>query len=295
MEFILSTAGRSTSGFETWLKSLKELNDSLLINFDFGTQSIKSVAYTNDKTAVKRAEISFEDAGFEVNEVIDDSGNHVSCPLWAEANPGALVRFGIYQQLDKFIKVVGTYAGAENYTLTLTAASRVTENNGPQILVTKADFRSKSLTMSVAGAELTEFHIISDDAFHNNIAAISNPMKFAVDVDTVKMLLSVSSIYSTDVKKDVVDFKTMKNEAGEWTLHAIDRNGRSYDFIIAYMTPGETEPAEITLPVTRNNFILATKGDIDNSTISISADENSGKIRIDTGDNINTIIAAVRV
>ena len=295
MEFILSTAGRSTSGFETWLKSLKELNDSLLINFDFGTQSIKSVAYTNDKTAVKRAEISFEDAGFEVNEVIDDSGNHVSCPLWAEANPGALVRFGIYQQLDKFIKVVGTYAGAENYTLTLTAASRVTENNSPQILVTKADFRSKSLTMSVAGAELTEFHIISDDAFHNNIAAISNPMKFAVDVDTVKMLLSVSSIYSTDVKKDVVDFKTMKNEAGEWTLHAIDRNGRSYDFIIAYMTPGETEPAEITLPVTRNNFILATKGDIDNSTISISADENSGKIRIDTGDNINTIIAAVRV
>ena len=295
MEFILSTAGRSTSGFETWLKSLKELNDSLLINFDFGTQSIKSVAYTNDKTAVKRAEISFEDAGFEVNEVIDDSGNHVSCPLWAEANPGALVRFGIYQQLDKFIKVVGTYAGAENYTLTLTAASRVTENNGPQILVTKADFRSKSLTMSVAGAELTEFHIISDDAFHNNIAAISNPMKFAVDVDTVKMLLSVSSIYSTDVKKDVVDFKTMKNEAGEWTLHAIDRNGRSYDFIIAYMTPGETEPAEITLPVTRNNFILATRGDIDNSTISISADENSGKIRIDTGDNINTIIAAVRV
>ena len=295
MEFILSTAGRSTSGFETWLKSLKELNDSLLINFDFGTQSIKSVAYTNDKTAVKRAEISFEDAGFEVNEVIDDSGNHVSCPLWAEANPGALVRFGIYQQLDKFIKVVGTYAGAENYTLTLTAASRVTENNGPQILVTKADFRSKSLTMSVAGAELTEFHIISDDAFHNNIAAISNPMKFAVDVDTVKMLLSVSSIYSTDVKKDVVDFKTMKNEAGEWTLHAIDRNGRSYDFIIAYMTPGETEPAEITLPVTRNNFILATKGDIDNSTISISADDNSGKIRIDTGDNINTIIAAVRV
>ena len=295
MEFILSTAGRSTSGFETWLKSLKELNDSLLINFDFATQSIKSVAYTNDKTAVKRAEISFEDAGFEVNEVIDDSGNHVSCPLWAEANPGALVRFGIYQQLDKFIKVVGTYAGAENYTLTLTAASRVTENNGPQILVTKADFRSKSLTMSVAGAELTEFHIISDDAFHNNIAAISNPMKFAVDVDTVKMLLSVSSIYSTDVKKDVVDFKTMKNEAGEWTLHAIDRNGRSYDFIIAYMTPSETEPAEITLPVTRNNFILATKGDIDNSTISISADENSGKIRIDTGDNINTIIAAVRV
>ena len=295
MEFILSTAGRSTSGFETWLKSLKELNDSLLINFDFAAQSIKSVAYTNDKTAVKRAEISFEDAGFEVTEIIDDSGNHVSGPLWAESNKAALVRFGIYQQLDKFIKVVGIYAGAENYTLTLTAASRMTENNGAQILVTKADFRSKSLTMSVAGAELTEFHIISDDSFYNNIAAIANPLKFAVDVDTVKMLLNVSSVYSTDVKKDVVEFKTMQNEAGEWTLHAIDRNGRSYDFIIAYMTPGESTPAEVTLPVTRNNFILATKGDIDNSTISISANNDSGKIRIDTGDNINTIIAAVRV
>ena len=295
MEFILTTGGRSTTPLETWLKSLKELNESLLVNFDFANSSIKSVAYTKDKTTVKRAEISFEDAGFEVEEIRIDDGTVVSAESWAQANPGALVRLGIYQQLDRFIKVVNIFSGAENYKLTLTAQTQITEQNGPQIVVVKADFRSTTLTMSVAGSALTEFHIISDDQFYGVIASVEYPMKFDVDVDTVKTLLNISNVYSIDPKKDVIDFKTIKNDAGEWTLHAVDRNSQSYDFTIAYLTPSETEPAEVVLPIARNNFILATKSDIDNSTISISSSGNSGKLRIDTGENINTIIAAVRV
>jgi hypothetical protein len=78
MEFILTTGGRSTSPFETWLKSLKELNDSLLINFDFAENSIKSVAYTNDKTCVKRSAISLEEAGFELQAIKSDDGEYIA-------------------------------------------------------------------------------------------------------------------------------------------------------------------------------------------------------------------------
>ena len=51
----------------------------------------------------------------------------------------------------------------------------------------------------------------------------------------------------------------------------------------------------IALSQYRNNFILGTKGDIDESVIVISADANPEKIRIDTGETTKTVIASVRV
>ena len=292
MEFILKTNGRSTAPFETWLKSLKELNDSLLVNFDFANSSIKSVAYTPEKTTVKRAEISFEEAGFEVEE-IRDGETTFSASEYKGQNP---VRLAIYRQLERFIKVVNIFSSADSYTLTLTAQSTVTANDGTQMLVTKADFRSPSLTMSVAGSGITDFYIISDEMFYDKIAAVQAPMKFSVDVETVKTILSVSTVYSIDPKKDIIEFKTIKNENGDWTLHAIDNVSHTYDFTIAYLTPtDDVTPAEVTLPISRGNFILGTKSDIDNSTVSISASGIADKIRFDTGDNINTVIAAVKV
>ena len=295
MEFILTTGGRSTSPFETWLKSLKELNDSLLINFDFAENSIKSVAYTNDKTCVKRSAISLEEAGFELQAIKSDDGAEISQEEWIASNPDTLIRLAVFMQLDRFIKVVSTFTGADNYTLTLTAAPVVTEKYGQQTYVTRSQFKSQALTMTIAGSELSEFHIISDDAFNNNIAKIDMPMNFSVNPDTIKMLLSVSSIYSMDVKKDIVDFCTVQDANGEWTLHAIDHVNHTYDFIIAYMQPGDVEPKEVMLPINRNNFILATKSDIDDSTISVSAGDASEKLCINTGDSTKTIIATVRV
>ena len=295
MEFILSTSGRSTAPFETWLKSLKELNDSLLINFDFAESTIKSIAYTNDKTTVKSSVISMEEAGFEIQSIKDDSGNTITQEEWASSGNAVLIRLAIYQQVARFISTVNTFTGSDNYTLTLTSQPVMTEKYGQQTYVTRAQFKSQALTMNVAGGELSEFFIISDDAFNNGISAISNPMKFSVDPETIKRLLSVSNIYSLDVKKDVIDFCTSKEENGEWVLHAVDRNSHVYDFKIAYLQPGETEPQEITVPINRNNFILGTKGDIDESIIIISADVNPEKIRIDTGETTKTVIASVRV
>jgi hypothetical protein len=61
------------------------------------------------------------------------------------------------------------------------------------------------------------------------------------------------------------------------------------------MQPGDVEPKEVMLPINRNNFILATKSDIDDSTISVSAGDASEKLCINTGDSTKTIIATVRV
>jgi len=142
MEFILTTGGRSTSPFETWLKSLKELNESLLINFDFSENLIKSVAYTNDKTCVKRSAISLEEAGFELQTIKADDGTEMTQEEWAAANSGMLIRLAVFMQLDRFIKVVSTFTGADNYTLTLTASPVVTEKYGQQTYVTRSQFKS---------------------------------------------------------------------------------------------------------------------------------------------------------
>lgn len=285
MEIIFESTG-STAGLENWLSSFKQINDSLLIEVDTNNEQFVAKTHTTDKTIVKYGKLSFESAGLKVASVTGSDKKKVGLEEWNEVNNSVRIKVGIFQVIDKFIKVVNRFSGTDGHKIIIKFA-------GADYVAQSVAFKSAALDMMVTCADIDEFVYISDDKFLNGIAAIDNPMSFEVNLDINKSLLDISSIFSADAKKDIVDFSTVKS-GNDWILHAVDRNGQSYDYKIAYLSEA-SNPVEITVPVIRNNYILATKGDTANSVITLPGIEGGGKIKIASGDNFITIIASVRV
>ena len=292
MEIQFQSTG-NTSGFATWLKGFKEMSNTLLIEIDTTGKQFVSKTFTQDKTVVKFGRASFDEAGLEVVFLKGKDQKKMTAEEWEQSGEQRRILFGIYDSLDRFIKVVDLFSGSENFKFTL----KFSDVDG-KFITSKAEFKSLTLNMKVDGSDISnsEFKEISDEQFMNGIAAMENPMKFNVNIDVIKMLLNVSNIYSTDAKKDVIMFSS-KKDGDAWTLHAIDHNSGSFDYIVAYLSADAQNPVETLLPVIRNNFILATKSDIDNATITLSGlDGQTGlKLRIDSGDNFSTVIASVNV
>ena len=292
MEIQFQSTG-NTSGFATWLKGFKEMSNTLLIEIDTTGKQFVSKTFTQDKTVVKFGRASFDEAGLEVVFLKGKDQKKMTAEEWEQSGEQRRILFGIYDSLDSFIKVVDLFSGSENFKFTL----KFSDVDG-KFITSKAEFKSLTLNMKVDGSDISnsEFKEISDEQFMNGIAAMENPMKFNVNIDVIKMLLNVSNIYSTDAKKDVIMFSS-KKDGDAWTLHAIDHNSGSFDYIVAYLSADAQNPVETLLPVIRNNFILATKSDIDNATITLSGLEGQTglKLRIDSGDNFSTVIASVNV
>ena len=287
MEIIFESTG-TTTGFENWLKSFNDVSNSLLVEIDLAESKFVAKTHTSDKTIVKYGYLPFDEAGFQAVEVIDGDA-HLAIADFATQNPGRIF-FGIFQQLDKFTKVANMYSGTENWKLLV----RFNAEDSGRMVTTRVEFKSITLSMVVGGAEVDEFEYIDDDKFMNKIAKIDNPMVFEIVGDAIKMLNSVSSIYSDDPKKDIIDFTTQQN-GDEWELRAIDHNGHTYNYLIGYLNAEVDNPVVTTLPVIRNNFLLATKKDDENSKVYMAGQDGASRIRIDTGSKFITIIASVRV
>lgn len=313
MEIQFKSTG-AASGFETWLNAFKLVSKSLLIEIDTVKGEFVTKSPSEEKTVVKYGHISFEDAGFDAVSMKDADGNDINLEDWnAQFNTdGRRILFGINDMLPKFINVVSTFNGSSEYKVTFKFAE--TENELPgsyfgrkadetvkvkEFSTASVEFKSPALTMRVGGADISEFKKrISDEIFTSRVAVVEKPMEFELDLDVVKSLISVAGILSADVNKDLIDFRTVK-DGDNWTLHAVNHADANYDYTIAYLTAGSTEePAETLIPVNLGNFILSTKGDIDNEKVIISGKPNDGtlpgKVRLDCGDFITTI-ASVRV
>lgn len=285
----------STVNFENWLKSFKEINDSLLMEIDTTQKLFIAKTYTNDKTIVKYGKLDFDAAALEVVSVTGKDRKKVTLDEWNTANT-ARIKVGIYQILDKFIKVINRFGSTDNYKIVI----KFDQNTDGDFVAQRIEFKSLTLNMAASAAELTEFKYITDEQFLNGIAKIENPLYFGINADTSKALVDISNIFSADAKKDIIDFR-IKKESGEWTLHAIDYNGQSYDYQIGYLDQNRTDEAtevtdDVHIPVVRQNFILGTKSDGENGCIVISANEDGGgKVAVHSGENFITIIASVRV
>ena len=285
----------STVNFENWLKSFKEISDSLLLEIDPTKKIFVAKTYTTEKTIVKYGKLDFDAAALEVLSVTGKDRKKVTLDEWNSQNT-ARIKVGIYQILDKFIKVINRFGSTDNYKIII----KFDQNTDGDFVAQRIEFKSLTLNMAAPAAELTEFKYITDDQFLNGIAKIDNPLYFSINADTSKALVDISNIFSADAKKDIIDFK-IKKESGEWTLHAIDYNGQSYDYQIGYLdqnhTDESTTPVEdVHIPVVRQNYILGTKSDGENGSIVVSANkEDAGKIAVYSGENFITIIASVRV
>lgn len=301
MKLIFESTG-ATTGLETWLKSFKEIADSLLIEVDLQKSEFVAKSTYPDRTIVKFGRITFTEASIQVVSVTDKDGSVLSQAQWNELHGGTGRIFcGIFTQLDKFVKTIAKYSTTDNYKIYIDFGDRLkTLEDGSQVtelMGTKMTFESLTLTMNVACADTEEFMYITDDKFNNVIANIADPMTFTVNRDTLKQIIDISSIYGEDVNKDILEFSAAKESNGEWILHAIDQGRDSFNFKVAYAKDAESEGfAEVKIPVVRKNFILAAKSDTeDEGSIIIGADENTGRIKLTSGTSFVTIIASVKI
>ncbi len=277
MKIVFKSTGDNT-GFENWLKSFKEINDSLLIEVDVENKCFITKTYTTEKTIVKYGSLTFEQANYEVEYSDEFNGR---------------VYVGVFQYLDKFIRVVNSFV-KDDHTLTI----EFDDNGKGQLVASSITFKSNELQMVLPGSIMDEFVIITDDQFKNNIATIDAPMCFNVSNENVKKLLDYSSIMSSDAKKDVLAFDVVE-ENGKYVLVATDNNSKSFHFKVGMLDEStvldDTDISNAYGAIIRNNFILTTKNDTEESKLIISRTGVSNKIRIDSGESFVTIISKVRI
>lgn len=280
-----------TTGFSNWLKSFKEIQSSLLIECDLKEGCFISKGFTTDHTVVKYSKISFDDAGFEVINIRDNEDVAYSVEEWLEKYD-TRIKIGIFMILPKFISVIDIFKDTEfklSVDFDVYKAGTVDEFHATSIR-----FKSRSNNMKVKDCNISEFEQVSDELFFTRINVIDNPMSFEISTDVLKNLTSISSIFVTDAKKDVIKFYTKVDEdSKKLALYAFDETNESYDYLLGFIKEGESN--ENSVNVYRNNFFssINLKGDAESIVITIDA-KSTQKMRVESVDKTSyTVLSTV--
>lgn len=276
-----------TAGFVTWLKQFKDIDTSncLLMEIDTASKMFVSKVFTADKFLVKFSQISFEDAGYDLVEILDNNKKKVE-------NLGSRVRCGVFMILSKFVDVAAAFVGTDHEMVV--AFDENTENGASQFDAQNVMFTSKSLKIRVKMGNVSEFKVISDDVFFNKIYTMATPISVNVTKEVLKNIISISGLLSTD-SQDEMTFYTKKDGS---VLKMYVRNGGSsldggYDYFI-----GDAEgEAETEKTVYRNKFIMVTKSVSGDIVLKIggSNDAFDQKVLIETNDsNTKNVISTVQ-
>ncbi len=290
MELIFKNTGQTT-GLSNWLKSFNEIQSSLLIECDLKEHSFISKGFTVDHTVVKYGKISFDDAGFELLNIIDNDKNIYSLDEWNKKY-NVRIKIGIFMILPKFIKVIDTFSPTD---FKLNIEFDVYKNgNEDEFHAKSINFKSKSLKMKVKDCNISEFEQVSDNLFFNKINVIKDAMSYEISMDAIKNLMSISSVFLTDIKRDIIKFYTKLDEdTNQWAIYAYDLTNESYDYLLGYLKSGVG--SENDLPVYRNNFLTSVnlKGNDENIILSLSPTDKI-KLRIESVDqNSFTVLSTV--
>lgn len=276
-----------TAGFVTWLKQFKDIDTSncLLMEIDTASKMFVSKVFTADKFLVKFSQISFEDAGYDLVEILDNNKKKVE-------NLGSRVQCGVFMILSKFVDVAAAFVGTDHEMVV--AFDENTENGASQFDAQNVMFTSKSLKIRVKMGNVSEFKVISDDDFFNKIYTMATPISVNVTKEVLKNIISISGLLSTD-SQDEMTFYTKKDGS---VLKMYVRNGGSsldggYDYFI-----GDAEgEAETEKTVYRNKFIMVTKSVSGDIVLKIggSNDAFDQKVLIETNDsNTKNVISTVQ-
>ena len=284
MELIFKNTGQ-TIGFSNWLKSFNDIQSSLLIECDLKEQCFISKGFTVDHTVVKYGKIKFSDAGFELLNIKDNDKNIYSLDDWNKKY-NIRIKIGIFMILPKFIKVIDTFSPTD---FKLNIEFDVYKNGNEYEFHAKSiNFKSKSLKMKVKDCNISEFEQVSDDLFFNKINVIKNAMSYEISMDAIKNLISISSVFLTDIKRDIIKLYTkLDNDTNRWAIYAYDQTNESYDYLLGYLKSGDGQ--ENDLPVYRNNFLTPLKGNDENIILSLSPTDKI-KLRIESCDQTSFIV-----
>ena len=290
MELIFKNTGQTT-GFSSWLKSFKEIQTSLLIECDLKESCFISKAFTTDHSVVKYGKISFDDAGFELLQIKDNDKTEYSLDEWN--NKHALrIKIGIFMILPKFIQVIDTFSDTD---FKLNIEFDIYKNgNENEFHATSINLKSKSLKMKVKDCNISEFEQLSDDLFFNKINVIKDAMSFEIYMEAIKNLMSISSVFLTDQKRDIIKFYTKyEDEIDKWAIYAYDQTNESYDYLLGYLKTGNGKENELS--VYRNSFLTSVnlKGNDEHIILSISPVDKI-TLRIESADQKSfTVLSTV--
>ena len=278
-------------GFINWFKAFKELQTSLLIECDLQESCFISKGFTSDHTVVKYGKITFEEAGLTILNIKDNDKNTFTREEWLEKY-NIRIKIGIFMILPKFIQVLETFNDTD---FKLNIEFDIYKNGSDnEFHATSINFKSKSLKMKVKDCNISEFEQLSDELFFNQINVINNAMSFEISMNAIKNLMSISSVFMTDAKRDIIKFYTkFDSDIDKWAIYAYDQINESYDYLLGYLSEGNG--AENNLSIYRNSFLTAVniKSNLESIIVSLSPTDKI-KLRIETTDgNSYTVLSAV--
>lgn len=245
-----------------WLSQFKDISDSLLLELDHVNKKFIAKTFTLDRSLVKYSEF-----------LIDESSGFSFIDIPKDLDSNRRVKIGIFMILSKVIEVFSTFNDVP-YSLVIDFEAQEEDDCYE---ATELHFNSSLLKMNVRGASVSEFQYLSDDLFHKTIYSCSNPFKAELSKETIKNILSVSSIFSTDKDKDRICFYPKKDDSGKWILHATDPIRRSYDLAVANIQELESSDdiGNASLNIFRSKFALAMKSVMTSALIQISGTDPS--------------------
>lgn len=276
-----------------WLKQFKDISNSLLIEIDVSEEKKSFIAksFTIDNGLIKYSEIPFEKCGLELVSVTDGKKKFDVSPY--------RVKVGIFMILSKFIDVISTFSTTD-YTMCV-EFDKNEEDEEISFEAQSVLFKSKTLKIKVKTGNISEFSQISDEKFFGAISKIdgtdSEIVSVAVTSETLKNLISISSLLSVDSSKDSMEFYTFYDkEADRWKLQVRDAVGDSYDYYLGDVTDAEKDKDYTTsFKVFRNKIIMGTKGsstELMNMKLSCFSPD---RILLTTDDEKTmTVIAGIR-
>lgn len=293
MELKLKSIG-STNGYVTWLKGFKDINGSLLVEIDLESKEFIAKSFPQDKSVVKYAKLTFEDAGYEF-AYIHDNGTDFD---WAnhEATNDGRIKLGIYNVLGKFIDVVSMFDGSEhdmvvNFDICNNVLYWGAKKAEKEYQAETTVFHSKALTMTVKNSQISEFFQKCDDeTFLTRVCNIGSPSTYEVNTAVLGNLSKIASVFAADKSRDLIKFYS-KEVDGVLGLYAYDETNGSFDYLLGYYINGEEGHTSTT--IFKENFMNATKG-LTAETLEITLDTaGSSRILVDAS-NSKVVIAAAK-
>lgn len=300
MQLILKNTG-PTASFVSWLKGFKDIHNTILIEVDLTEKKFIAKCFTESRNIVKYSDITFENAGYEMDSLSDNDGNSLlTIGNELEASYTNIftgdnrIKIGLYDILSNIIDVALMYVDVEHtITLNFDLANNVKYVGGDKAMKQyqseKLIFGSKTLTMTINCTVLTEFFRFLDDNTFMNVCKLGNEMSCNVTPETISNLNRISQLFKSEKTRSAIKFYTQQ-ESGSWALYALDELDSRYNYLLGYYADGQkiSESAEIVL---RENFITATKAINTDMQIIMSANKSAKRILITT-ENCKIVVAA---
>ena len=238
----------SAEPFTNYLKSYSRIRESLLLEIDTTQRAFVAKTFTEDKSAIRFASITFDEANVKI---VSDDG---------EADRGETrIKVGILLQLKKLIQIVERFGsetdkdGNSDFEINISYEPYVDQNKNVNFVSTQLQFKSSTLKMKMDGFRITELAYLPDDVFANNIFNLSDAVSCEISGDKISDIAKISEIIKLDPRKDALVFFV------EGNVLSVKNQGNSKekepDFVYK-IGEFDIEPDyEIHLPVNREKFI----------------------------------------